>query len=565
MSQALSSQRSWIARIAVLAMVASLMAFGAAPAGAAIDTSDSCPASIPDAGFTDLAGVPAAAVDAINCIADYGISTGTTATTFDPFADVQRWQMALFLTRQAEIHGVTLPDGSDQGFVDILAGLPATAVKAINQTAQLGLSTGTTATTFDPFAPVERWQMALFLTRLITAAGLTLPDGADQGFVDILAGLPATAVKAINQLGELDIADGTTATTFDPFGAVERWAMALFLTRVLAADGITPAPAAGSLSGTVVDFNVGVDIDVENSAGTVTTITYGETSDTYSIGGTAATIGAFNAALSIGDTIVATKTDTDSDYDTYALTNVTVTSGLVGAVDITGNVFSIVTVGNNVLATFGPLSSTETAYSVGGASATYAQFEAAVSHGDTVVVTPDGTDADTAIDAIALTNGTATGIAANVVKTGNVTVDAGLDAVFTLGKLGDVYDNALVTAGDDTTFVATGDPAFTQTYTVDGAPVVFSAFNTALTNGDEVAYSRAAGTETFALTNKTVDASFSGITVLDTINGNTLSLPVRFHDFDLRHHDRHDHHGRRRSGGGGRRRGTDRGQGPADR
>ena len=240
MSQALSSQRSWIARIAVLAMVASLMAFGAAPAGAAIDTSDSCPASIPDAGLTDLGGVPAAAVDAINCIVDYGISTGTTATTFDPFADVERWQMALFLTRQAEIHGVTLPDGSDQGFVDVLVGLPSAAVTAINQTAQLGISTGTTATTFDPFAAVERWQMALFLTRLITAAGITLPDGSDQGFTD-LAGVPAAAVTAINQLAQLDVSDGTTATTFAPFAAVERWAMALFLTRVLAADGIVPA------------------------------------------------------------------------------------------------------------------------------------------------------------------------------------------------------------------------------------------------------------------------------------------------------------------------------------
>ena len=247
MSQALSSQRSWIARIAVLAMVASLMAFGAAPAGAAIDTSASCPDSIADAGFTDLAGVPAAAVDAINCVADYGISTGTTATTFDPFAEVARWQMALFITRQATAHGLgsALPAGTDQGFTD-LAGVPAAAVTAINQIAELGISTGTSATTFDPFGTVERWQMALFLQRLITIAvtdnvpAVTLPDGSDQGFTD-LAGVPAAAVTAINVIAQLDVADGTTATTFDPFGAVERWAMALFLARTLAADGIVPA------------------------------------------------------------------------------------------------------------------------------------------------------------------------------------------------------------------------------------------------------------------------------------------------------------------------------------
>ncbi len=47
--------------------------------------------------------------------------------------DVERWQMALFLTRQAEVHGLTLPSGADQGFTD-LAGVPAAAVTAINQT-----------------------------------------------------------------------------------------------------------------------------------------------------------------------------------------------------------------------------------------------------------------------------------------------------------------------------------------------------------------------------------------------------------------------------------------------
>ncbi len=270
-SQALSSQRSWIARIAVLAMLASLMAFGAAPAGAAIDTSASCPDSIPDAGYTDLAGVPAAAVDAINCISDYGISTGTTATTFDPFAEVARWQMALFITRQVTAHGLgsALPAGADQGFTD-LGGVPAAAVTAINQIAELGISTGTSATTFDPFATVERWQMALFLARTIDIAiddnsatdddANNMPDGSDQGFTD-LTGVPAAAVTAINQIAQLDVADGTTATTFDPFAAVERWAMALFLARTLAADGITPPGTIVSATGAPDLQSVTFDVD----------------------------------------------------------------------------------------------------------------------------------------------------------------------------------------------------------------------------------------------------------------------------------------------------------------
>jgi len=126
--------------------------------------------------FSDLAGVPAAAVTAINQIYGAGISTGTSASTFAPYAKVERWQMALFLIRLLDKDDdVTAPDGSSQGFTD-LAGVPPAAVTAINQIKQLGVSTGTTATTFGPFGMVERWQMALFLARGLQVAKVTPPN-----------------------------------------------------------------------------------------------------------------------------------------------------------------------------------------------------------------------------------------------------------------------------------------------------------------------------------------------------------------------------------------------------
>jgi hypothetical protein len=182
----LTRGRSLIARLTALAMVASIMVIGAVPASAAVATSDACPSSIPSAGFVDIAAYPAATQAAINCIADYEITVGTSATTYSPQIDVSRWQMALFLTRQAEVHGLTLPSGADQGFTDIAA-YPAATQVAINQLAQLEITTGTTATTYSPAAPVTRWQMALFLTRLLDAAGFPLGTGADQGFTDIAA------------------------------------------------------------------------------------------------------------------------------------------------------------------------------------------------------------------------------------------------------------------------------------------------------------------------------------------------------------------------------------------
>ena len=234
-------RRSFVVLFAVLAMIAALLAIPATPANAV--ATDACPATIPSAGFTDLAGFSVDVVDAANCLAFYGITKGTSATTYGPAANVSRWQMALFLTRQAVDHGVTLPSGADQGFTD-LTGLSAEAVTAINQLAQLNITKGTSATTFDPNGNVGRWQMALFITRLVTGAGITLPSGADQGFTDIST-LAAETQTAINQTAQLAISKGTTATTFDPTGLVTRAQMSLFLTRTLEAGGVTPPVVAG--------------------------------------------------------------------------------------------------------------------------------------------------------------------------------------------------------------------------------------------------------------------------------------------------------------------------------
>jgi len=266
----LAGRRSLVVLFAVFAMVIALLALPVTPANAAATAA--CPATIPSAGFTDISGLSVDAVDSVNCIAFYNISKGTSATTYDPQGNVTRWQMALFLTRQATAHGVTLPSGASQGFTD-LAGLSAEATTAVNQLKQLDITTGTTATTYDPFGNVSRWQMALFITRLVDAAGIVLPSGADQGFTD-LTGLSAAAVTAVNQLKQLAVSTGTSATTFDPFANVSRWQMALFLARTLQAGGVTPAgviavtpTAAAELSlGTATSVTRAYSVSVQGSS-----------------------------------------------------------------------------------------------------------------------------------------------------------------------------------------------------------------------------------------------------------------------------------------------------------
>lgn len=97
------------------------------------------------------------------------------------------------------------------------------------------ITRGCAPTVFCPHEPVTRWQMALFLTRAWVAAGRPLPvPGAT--FTDTV-GLPADQVAAVEQLRQLGIAAGTSATTFAPAGTVTRAHMALFLTRLLAQAG----------------------------------------------------------------------------------------------------------------------------------------------------------------------------------------------------------------------------------------------------------------------------------------------------------------------------------------
>ena len=152
-------------------------------------------ATPPSAGFTDIGGLSAEAQWAINALADAGITKGTTATTYSPGGPVLRNQMALFLTRflgAAHIGpgGSALAAAGVTGapFTDI-AGQTFESWTAIQQSWNLGLTTGATATKYNPAGHVTRGQMALFLTRTAAHAN-TRPAGVN------LQGVPTTGFGA---------------------------------------------------------------------------------------------------------------------------------------------------------------------------------------------------------------------------------------------------------------------------------------------------------------------------------------------------------------------------------
>ena len=233
----MSAHRSARSRlVAVGAALAVLVTLFPAVGSAAVV--EACPTNLPSSGYRDLGGLSAEIVDAVDCITHYGIAQGVSSTSFDPSGDVARWQMALFLVRMADDLGISVPTVTTAQFDDISA-YPVDTQRAINQLAQMGITTGVSVRKFDPAGDVSRWQMALFLTRMHSKAGYVLPTGSGQGFNDI-ASYPANIQMAINQLAQLGIAKGTTNSTYNPAGNVLRWQMALFLSRQLQAGGASP-------------------------------------------------------------------------------------------------------------------------------------------------------------------------------------------------------------------------------------------------------------------------------------------------------------------------------------
>lgn len=185
---------------------------------------------VPSSGFMDVGSNPFEPF--IDCLVWWDVTAGTGPTTFSPTAPVDRWQMAVFLMRLWSVTS-SPPSGPSQGFTDIST-LSAEAQTAINQVAQLSITTGVAPGLYSPTTQVTRWQMAIFLSRFVYAAQFALPAPVPTEFTDI-GGLSAEAQDAISMVKSLGITSGTSATTFSPNDVVTREQMAAFLVRTLQA------------------------------------------------------------------------------------------------------------------------------------------------------------------------------------------------------------------------------------------------------------------------------------------------------------------------------------------
>ena len=283
MFASLSRFRRLTAVLSAFALMASVLA--AAPLAAADDPKPDYPATF--SACEGVAGsgptfedVPASHENAgdIDCIAYYGITQGTSATTYSPSMSVIREHMALFLTRLAGLVGIEMAaDPPDAGFTDI-GDLTAESQTAINQLADLGITKGTSANTYGPDGVVRRGHMALFIARLMDLMepyevndevyGHTPEDvvevkakaaAADDPDTDPDESAPAVAAKmvgspytdlgaatkeaydAITALYELGVVSGINTTSYAPDASMTRASMAEFMAAMLDHSNARPA------------------------------------------------------------------------------------------------------------------------------------------------------------------------------------------------------------------------------------------------------------------------------------------------------------------------------------
>ena len=238
--------------VVVLGLVGGLLGVGAGGAGGVVGVVDAPAApraclDVPERGFVDVADSNVHK-DAIDCVAFYGITIGCgSGEGFCPEQRVPRWQVALFLARVAELPGVFLGPGLDDGagFDDLGEALPADAVAAVNRLSSEGVIKGRSETRFDPYGLITRGQMALLLVRFLKLApssGVLVDTdgqvningaGPDDFFPDVGPVLPNEFDQATGGLFELGIAKGRTDGDFDPFDGLTRAQMASFLARML--------------------------------------------------------------------------------------------------------------------------------------------------------------------------------------------------------------------------------------------------------------------------------------------------------------------------------------------
>jgi uncharacterized repeat protein (TIGR02543 family) len=164
----------------------------------------------------------------VGTLYQHGITIGVTPSTYGPAQLVTRGQMAAFLARTYEVTTGSACIGSHP-FTDVTDN--TYFAHDVGCLYSLGVTVGTSPTTFSPDRELNRGEMAAFLGRMIDAVNGGSCSGT-HSFVDVSQA--SFYADAVGCLKANNITTGTSASHYSPHLAVDRGQMAAFLARLMA-------------------------------------------------------------------------------------------------------------------------------------------------------------------------------------------------------------------------------------------------------------------------------------------------------------------------------------------
>lgn len=147
---------------------------------------------------------------------DAGVVSGTSATTFEPTANVTRAQ---FVTMIAGLAGADVSGYASGPFDDVQTG--SWYAPYVNWAAASGIVSGTSATTFDPAAEISRQDMAVMLYNYAQQAGVQLEQTTVTPFTDE-GSIAAYALPAVQALHSAGVISGMPDGSFQPQATTTR-------------------------------------------------------------------------------------------------------------------------------------------------------------------------------------------------------------------------------------------------------------------------------------------------------------------------------------------------------
>ena len=159
--------------------------------------------------------------DPVEWAVENGITTGATATTFDPNGKCLRGHVVTFLWRAA---GKPEPTSTNNPFTDVKE--TDFFYKAVLWAVEEGITNGLTTTTFGPYTECNRAQVVTFLWRAMEKPA---PASTEHPFTDVDES--QFYFQPMLWAVENGITNGLTATTFGPTSVCNRAQVVTFLYR----------------------------------------------------------------------------------------------------------------------------------------------------------------------------------------------------------------------------------------------------------------------------------------------------------------------------------------------